>query len=133
MQTIATFDFPHQAHVARASLEAAGIPAFVADEHTINMYWLYCQAMGGVRLQVPEAAMADARELLAEDFSEHLLEEVSEEPFRCPHCDSTNVQWHVRGKVMAYLVFFLMHFPLWPFQRKVACQDCGTVSPYKHS
>lgn len=34
---VASFSFPHDAQIARASLESAGIPATVADEHTINM------------------------------------------------------------------------------------------------
>ncbi|OVZ14779.1 hypothetical protein CDO47_30295, partial [Pseudomonas aeruginosa] len=31
-----------------------------ADEHTINMQWLYSNALGGVRLQVPMVCRAEA-------------------------------------------------------------------------
>ena len=48
MITVARFSFPHEAYIAKASLEAAGIDSFIADEHTINMQWLYSNAMGGV-------------------------------------------------------------------------------------
>tara|TARA_R100001143_G_scaffold755_1_gene2242 strand:- start:4968 stop:5165 length:198 start_codon:yes stop_codon:yes gene_type:complete len=48
LKTVATFSFPHEAHIARAKLESEGIPALVADEHTINMQWLYSNALGGV-------------------------------------------------------------------------------------
>ena len=41
MVTIATFSFPYEAQIARAKLDSEGIPATVADEHTINMQWLY--------------------------------------------------------------------------------------------
>ena len=37
---VARFSLPYEAQI-RASLDAAGIPAFIADEHTINMNWLY--------------------------------------------------------------------------------------------
>ncbi|MGG4603753.1 DUF2007 domain-containing protein [Paenalcaligenes sp. Me131] len=64
--TISRYSFPHEAYVARALLESEGIPVFLADEHTITMQWLYSNALGGVRLQVPETFAARAVELLAE-------------------------------------------------------------------
>lgn len=64
--TICRYSFSFEAHVARALLESEGIPVFVADEHTINMQWLYSDALGGVRLQVPEAFVERALELLQE-------------------------------------------------------------------
>ena len=36
--TIATFSFPHEAHLAKAQLDAFDIHSFIADGHTINMY-----------------------------------------------------------------------------------------------
>jgi hypothetical protein len=68
--TIARFSFPFEAQIAKSKLEAMGIPAFVADEHTINMDWLYSNAMGGVRLQVLQEQAAAAIELLKEDNSQ---------------------------------------------------------------
>jgi hypothetical protein len=64
--TIATFSFPHEAHLAKVRLDAFGIPSFIADEHTINMQWFYSNALGGVRLQVPEGFAAQAHEFLNE-------------------------------------------------------------------
>ena len=69
LTTIGRFSHPLEAQIARARLEAAGIPAFVADEHTINMQWLYSNALGGVRLQVPMVCREDAVALLATDES----------------------------------------------------------------
>ncbi|GAM75767.1 hypothetical protein JCM19241_3679 [Vibrio ishigakensis] len=34
---VARFSFPYEAHIAKGLLESEEIPAFVADEHTINM------------------------------------------------------------------------------------------------
>ncbi|MGJ3255801.1 MAG: DUF2007 domain-containing protein [Alcanivorax sp.] len=47
MITVARFSMPDEAHIAKSRLESEGIPAFVADEHTVGMNWLYSNAMGG--------------------------------------------------------------------------------------
>ncbi len=70
MIVIARYSFPHQALLAKSSLEAAGIPCFIADEYTINMQWLYSDAMGGVRLFVEKADAEKALEILNTDYSE---------------------------------------------------------------
>jgi hypothetical protein len=79
MITIARYSLAIEAHIARAKLESEGIPAFVADEHTITADWLYSNAMGGVRLQVPDACVEQARTILATDFSEDLIVEQGHE------------------------------------------------------
>ncbi len=52
--TIAVYDNPLLAHIARGSLEASGIPCFLADEHIVSTNWLVSIAVGGVKLQVPQ-------------------------------------------------------------------------------
>ena len=44
--TIKSFSLPWEADLARATLEAQGIPAFVADAHTVSMNWLWSNAIG---------------------------------------------------------------------------------------
>ena len=83
---VATFSMPYEAQIARASLQAAGIDALIADEHTINMDWFYSNALGGVRLLVHKSQLAEARELVAADFSAELPE--ADTPVRCPACGS---------------------------------------------
>ena len=131
LKTVATFSFPHEAHIARAKLESEGIPALVADEHTINMQWLYSNALGGVRLQVPPTAFDRAKGILAQDFSDDLIAEIGEEPFTCLNCGSDEISFYIKGKVMAYLMFILGHFPFWPFRRKIKCKNCGKINEYK--
>ncbi len=72
--TIASFSFPHEAHIARAKLDSEGIPAVLADEFTISMQWLYSNALGGVKVQVPPSCAERALEILAQDDSD-LLED----------------------------------------------------------
>ena len=130
MITIATFSFPHEAHIARAKLESENIPAVVADEHTINMQWLFSNAMGGVRVQVPESFVAQAKQILATDFSDSVVAEQGQDKLHCPNCGSENVEFIVKGKRIAFLVFLAIHFPLWPFKRKIQCHQCGEITNY---
>ena len=89
--TIATFPDALKAQIMRGQLEAEGIPAFIADEHTItNQPYLY-MAYGGVRLQVAEQDRNRAQQVLnaGEPFTvdpapEHL-------PDQCPNCHSAKV------------------------------------------
>lgn len=54
MITIAAFPSPEDAHLFRAFLGSRGIEAFVQDEFICQIYWLYTNAVGGVRVQVYE-------------------------------------------------------------------------------
>ena len=58
----------HVAHAMRVQLEAAGIPVFLGDELTIAMDWLLSNAIGGVKVQVPESYAEEAARVL-EDFA----------------------------------------------------------------
>ncbi len=67
MTTIAVFGRFQDADLARTRLESAGIPTFYPDESTMS--WMVEGALPlaqGVRLQVEEADVARALEVLAE-------------------------------------------------------------------
>ena len=48
--TIATFQMPTEAHLAKSALEANGMNAFLADELTVGVAWHLSNAFGGVKL-----------------------------------------------------------------------------------
>lgn len=52
--TITTFDMPTEAHLAKNLLEANGLTAFLADEFIVGIAWHLSNALGGIKLQVPE-------------------------------------------------------------------------------
>jgi hypothetical protein len=109
---VATFSFPHEAQIARANLESAGIPAVVENEHTVNMNWLYSNAIGGVRVLVPQTAVDDAMTILEADFSADLEAEYpSENTPTCPHCGSPDLKPYTRGKKSAFLTIVLLISP----------------------
>lgn len=120
---VQSFSFPYEAQIAKTQLEAAGIPARIENEHTINMDWLYSNALGGVRLLVLESDLEEARTLLAQDFSKELQQQfgLSE---NCPNFDSSDIQPYTEGKRPAYLVFLLLGFPLFFYKNGMKCQRC---------
>ncbi|GAL10968.1 hypothetical protein JCM19233_1953 [Vibrio astriarenae] len=131
MIVVARFSFPHEAHIAKASLESAGIESFIADEHTINTQWLYSNAIGGVRLMVSENHAEEATEILGKDFSESLgyeHESVELNADICPHCGSNDIVPHTKGKRPAFVVFLLLGFPLFFYKQGYKCNKCGQFS-----
>jgi hypothetical protein len=58
---------PLEAEMLRGRLESEGIPAMVADTLTAQTNPFYKLAIGGVRVMVPEAYLAQAREIVRAD------------------------------------------------------------------
>jgi len=127
LTTIASYSFPYEAQIAKARLDSEGIPAFIADELTINMQWLYSNALGGVRLQVSEQFAEQALEILAQDHSDELEQLQGIDAIHCKSCGSTNTEPHQIGKRWAFLVFLGLDFPLFPVKNTYRCKDCGYI------
>src|SRR5437763_808572 len=79
--TIATYSTPEEAHVAKNALEAAGIPTFFADEATVGLEWILNNALGGIKLQVPDDHCEAAEQVLA-----------GQEPATAPATDEADAQ-----------------------------------------
>lgn len=93
LEIVGSYRFPHEAHLARAALDAGAIRAWVLDEAQIRMRWFMGDALGGIKVAVRSEDAADARALLARDFSLELrnvpeshLPPAPEEV--CPACGS---------------------------------------------
>lgn len=127
--TIACYDMPYEAQIARARLQAEGIKTFIADEHTINMQWLYAQALGGVKLQVRARDAKWAAEILATDYSADVEEQEGDDSPCCPGCGAGALVPELIGKRRAFLVFLGLDFPLYPTRRALKCPACGRVTP----
>ena len=65
MVTVATFWKAEQAHLARMSLEASGIPAIVLDENVVQWDPLLANAINGIRVQVADEDLEEARVVLS--------------------------------------------------------------------
>jgi hypothetical protein len=66
--TISTAFNPADAHLIRSRLEAAGFDAVVTHELAALGMEGYAQAAGGIRVEVPEDQVAEAKEFLATPF-----------------------------------------------------------------
>lgn len=134
LRVVARYSFPYEAQLARSKLEAAGLLAFVLDEHTINMQWLYSDALGGVKLAVPASEVERALALLNEDCSQDLDEEMPVDELKkltCMHCGSDQLEAYIQGKKPAFLVFLLIGFPLFFYRRGFKCVRCSGFTPAK--
>lgn len=127
--TIATFSQPAEAYVLKAKLETEGIWSFVADELTVTTYWLYSNAIGGVKLQVREQDVERALDILgiqqnSVDLVEDEFDEEDEEP-KCPNCNSLNIYYERYANRGLFASWLLLGFPLPFLKRKWRCGDCG--------
>ncbi len=104
LKTIAQYTDPIQAYIAKGRLEASNIPVTIADEYYISANWMISNAIGGVKLQVPDEFTVQAiqviRRLDAGDYEATDLvytEEVPEKPEEqpvddaCPYCQSKDI------------------------------------------
>jgi hypothetical protein len=120
--TVARYSMPYEANLAKSILDSAGIPAFVADEFTIGMNWLYSNALGGVKLQVPESLAFDAQELLVAEIESQATEELTA-VLACPQCGSKNTDDFL-DKRGSFLTWVLLGLPLLLPSKKKVCRDC---------
>jgi len=63
--TIAEFDNPTKAHLAKMQLEMGEVEAFLIDLETNTMDWALGRAIGLIKLQVREADAEKATEIIA--------------------------------------------------------------------
>lgn len=138
--TVATFWQSTEAHLARIKLESEDIDCVIVDEFLIATDWLYANAIGGIKVQVPVARLAEARAALERPTHDDVPEKqvgteddaspdggvsyASAIP-ECPACGSANthrLRWSRRS---AFLSLMLLGFPLPFLSRKRECHECG--------
>ncbi|MEQ8908592.1 MAG: DUF2007 domain-containing protein [Vicingaceae bacterium] len=123
--TIATYTLPHEMAIDRSKLEANNIPCFVKDEMTAQVHNFLSNAIGGVKLQVLEKDLEEAKAILAD--SEQLLADYSDSPIKCTHCQSGNVSGKgLNGKISLFILM-LTGLPIPIFSSKLKCFDCGRL------
>jgi len=121
VKTIATFSLPEEAHLLRTRLESVGIPAFVQDEHFVQLDWLYSNAIGGVRVQVADEDLEATREFLAADAPQPCPEA---EEVDCTWCGSSDVELDPWPRLISYLAVLICRFPFLYTRRRWRCLRC---------
>lgn len=123
---ITTFAKSEEAHLGRLRLERDGIPAYVADEHLLQLDWRLTNAIGGVRLMVGEEHVDEALAILkAEPVC---TEAAAIQSITCPRCENAQPEFYSHARRMAGLSFL---FPLpWMFLtrwHRWKCPQCGNT------
>ncbi|WP_158279703.1 putative signal transducing protein [Coraliomargarita sinensis] len=117
MPVIATYTKMEDAHLAVSQLQGSGVEAWLRDEATANLYWLYSNAIGGVKVEVAEEDIERAREVLELPKEESGL-------LQCPHCGSQNTSVRQMNLISALALIFLSLI-LPERKHKADCLDCG--------
>ena len=126
-----SFTSVHEAQLATSALEAFGIEAHLADEHLVSMAWTYSNAIGGVKVLVPQARSAEALQVLeagagALDEPSPLMPPPADGASgACPRCGGTAFGSRPRGVGVAILSWLTVGFPITSAARRRYCLRCG--------
>ena len=122
MITLTTVTYLHEADLLCMKLDAEGIKTFIPDQNTASIQPFYGDAMGGIRIQIDEADLARARELLQDE-----LPQANVGMFQCPKCKSDSVEYGQKAKRSAFLSLLLVGLPFPWFKGEYRCKSCGHV------
>jgi hypothetical protein len=88
-KVVAKYGTPEEAHLMRNQLEGAGIPAFLDGEAMAGLGWHASNAMGSVKVLVPEEYFFAAEEVLSggdEEHGEAADSTRARAAWMCPNC-----------------------------------------------
>lgn len=124
--TIAQYRDLPEAGLAKSKLQAAGIPCFLDNEYTVGVNWLYSNALGGLKLNVPEECAEEAKAIIEESIELVASEESGEllSDSACPACGSTKIEPNNYTRKFAALTL-LVSLPLFLFWKRYSCKSCG--------
>lgn len=132
LRTVATYTTAPEAYIAQGLLSQRNIPSFVLHEHHVWANWMLSQALGGVKLQVPDPFFDEARAVLftatagdSEPESESELFGDGEQAACCPSCGSSQLVEQKRSRRAALIALIMLHLPLPYSGRGVVCGECG--------
>ncbi len=126
--TVRVFTNVPEAQVACTALVAAGLEASLRDEHVISMQWLYSNAVGGVKLQVPAEQAEEARALLDTAAVVEAPTPTTDDD-ACQECHSPQTESVLWGRQPAFLSWLVLGLPLFPVRRLRRCRRCGASLP----
>lgn len=128
--TVARYDSSIQAHIVKAHLEGHDLVCFVFDDHMVDMYALYSNAIGGVKIKVREKDAEEAHAIIQE-LEKKPYTDQNDEIIACPNCGSTEYYKDFNsmrsfGSIIAAIGSFLT--AVLPIYRKrvFRCKACDT-------
>jgi hypothetical protein len=127
MVTVRSYRDIAEALIAKSVLDSAGIFSYLRDENTVRMIWTWSQQVGGVRIEVRTADMAQAEELLSQPIPPTIQQDGAPEYQQpeCPRCHSLDIGYEGLNQKVGVTGIVLLGFPV-PFPRNAwKCQSCG--------
>ena len=127
--TVGLYWTPWRAWILRNKLVDEGVTAFVHDECVVSMYWLYANALRGIKVQVPVEQMDQAQRIIARDDS-HVF---SSQPHcdgdsnrpACAQCGSTEIYEELVNLRLFIAVWVVFGIPFPFLSSATECYGCG--------
>lgn len=113
--TIATYDDYLTANFDKQKLDEHGIHCYLADENTVTAKWILKNALGGIKLRVPEQQANNALKVLNIQTDEITVDfKLDEEAggINCPGCGSNNTGTEKYSKSIAGWTWLILGFPV---------------------
>ena len=95
--------------------------AYIQDENTIQMDWLYSNVVGGVHVQISEEDFEAAKDILQES-------PIADTPVDfpvCPKCFSHKTALDELPRRLSFLTLLLVGFPFLFSKTRWKCSECG--------
>ena len=120
---IRSFDNYISAHIAMGRLEEEAINGWLKDENTVTIDPILTNAVGGIKLMVPEVQAERALEIL------RILENEHKKSMPCPRCASLNIELVTTPRkaatwASALIGLFVTSYAM-PIDKIIHCFDCG--------
>ena len=134
-ETLITFTYPHEAHMAKGFLESEGIRTTIQDEMTVQVQNFYSNAVGGVKLLVRNEDYDSGIAVLKKGGyireENDLVEEVRfvdagqfPDKSRCPFCKSENIAKNKDINILTSVLYLLLGLFIPLFRTKYKCFEC---------
>jgi hypothetical protein len=141
-ETLITFTYPHEAHMAKLLLESEGIQTMIQDEKTIQVKNFLSNALGGVKLSVQNedyvqgiAILKKGGYIREEDYKPEEVRFVyvdkSHDDTFCPFCKSDNIAKNKGINLFTVIFYFLIGVMIPIFKIKYKCYDCEKEWKYR--
>jgi len=127
--TVGWYWSPIDAWMLRNRLADEGIDAFVIDEFAASTYWLYANAIRGIKVQVPSNQLPMVQQVLARGKS-NIFAQGSDVPAdadqpTCSNCGSSELYRERFSVRFVFLFWIVFGVPIPVPSSATECFDCG--------
>ena len=128
---------PQQAYLAKSLIENANIYVFLQDELTVQVHNFYSNAIGGIKLQVPEDKaeeaykILEAGNLIIEKIEIDDVKIIEQKTKKCPFCGSNDFEIQKNSSILEKIVLGFLSLFL-PSLKTYKCNSCNQKWNIKH-